>query len=451
VIETRLAELPGTMLVHGSPDLMITHVTADSRTARAGSLFVCLPGRRYDGHQFLGEAARRGAVAALCARGRGRPVGGLAVLEADDPLAALGALGRLVRDRSRTLVVAVAGSAGKTSTKDILGAVLAPLMPTVASAASFNNELGVPLTLSRLDDDTRICICEIGTGAPGEIAALCRICRPDVAVITSIGPEHLQFFGSLEAVAAEEAEVIAALPRAAPLVLPHWERSLDAYRRTDLDVWRFGLGRDADVHPVRWSPTASFTEVVLSVRGERTTLRTHLRHPHHRLNLAAAAAVYAALGLPLDRLGEGAGRVELSPWRGEETSRRRGGLLINDAYNANPLSMRVALEALAARRKGTRAVAVLGEMSELGRDGRAWHARIGARAAELEIDLLIAVGPLARGYLEGAVGRMACCWLPDRRAAERALPDLLEDGDVVLLKGSRCSRLELLSGLVVQS
>ena len=450
MIPLRLGEIEGAALVRGNPELTVRSLTCDSRLARPGSLFVCLRGARCDGHDFLPEAARRGALAALCERGRARPPPGVALLEAEDPLAALADIGRLVRRRAQASIAGIAGSAGKTTTKDVLRALLAPHLPVAASPASYNNELGVPLTLSLLEQETRVCVCELGTGAPGELASLCRIAEPDLGLLTSIGPEHLEFFGALTGVAAEEAELIGALRPGAPLVLPHGEPLLDPYRRADLDEWSFGLDPDADVYPLRWRPGDRLAEVVLSVRGRQVAFRTNLRLPHHRLNLAAAVAAYAALGLPLRGVGLGAASIALSPWRGEEHPRPGGGLLINDAYNANPLSMRTALEALAARGNGARTVAILGEMDELGAEARGWHALAGAQAAALSVDLLVAVGPLARAYLENAVGRIECRWFPDRRAVAKALPQLLCASDIVLLKGSRSAGLECLAEVILR-
>jgi UDP-N-acetylmuramoyl-tripeptide--D-alanyl-D-alanine ligase len=341
-------------------------------------------------------------------------------------------------------VIGVAGSAGKTTVKDVLHALLAPHLPTVASRASHNNELGVPLTLALLEPETDACVCELGTGAPGELAALCATAQPEVGVVTAIGPEHLEFFDSVEGVAAEEAALLAALPPGAPAVLPLGEPLLEPYRRSDLDEWRFGLDRRADVHPLAWRPHPTGAELALAVRGHRVELATNLSLPHHRLSLAAAAAAYAALGLPLDRIDEGAEAIALSPWRGEEHRLRRGALLINDAYNANPLSLRAALEALAARRNGGRAIAVLGSMTELGRETARWHALAGRQAGEL-VDLLVAVGPGARGYLDGATGRTDCLWFPDLDSATDPLRSLLRKDDVVLLKGSRVAGLERLA------
>jgi UDP-N-acetylmuramoyl-tripeptide--D-alanyl-D-alanine ligase len=445
VIALRLGEIDSAALVCGDPDLTIASVVADSRLARRGALFVCLRGSRRDGHEFVGDAAARGALAVLRVPGTSARTDGLAQLEADDPLAALGAIGRLLRRRSRARVIGVAGSAGKTSTKDVLRALLAPHLATVASPASYNNELGLPLSLALLEPDTAACVCELGTGAPGELAALCRIAEPDVGIITAIGPEHLQSFGTVEAVAEEEAALILAMASGAPIVLPKAADLLDPHRRSDLEEWRFGLDPGADVHPLAWRRSTQANEAVFAVRGERVTLTTQLRAPYHRLTLAAAIAAYAALGLPLDAIDEGGAAIELSPWRGQEQPLPHGGVLINDAYNANPLSLAAALEALATRRDGGRTIAVLGAMAELGRDSTRWHAAAGKHAADLGIDMLVAVGPGALAYLDGAAGRIECCWLPDRTAAARTLKRLLRPRDVVLLKGSRTARLERLA------
>jgi UDP-N-acetylmuramoyl-tripeptide--D-alanyl-D-alanine ligase len=232
-------------------------------------------------------------------------------------------------------------------------------------------------------------------------------------------------------------------------VLPAAEPLLEPYRRADLDEWTFGLDEWADVQVLAWRRHAAGAKVALAVRGLRVDFATNLRLPHHRLSLAAAAAVYAALGLPLERIGDGAEAIALSPWRGEERKLPDGGLLINDGYNANPLSLRVALEALAGRRNGGRAIAVLGAMAELGVEAPRWHARAGRQAADLGIDLLVAVGPGARGYLDGATGRTACLWFPDLDSAVDPLRSLLGRSDVVLVKGSRSAGLERLAEALV--
>jgi UDP-N-acetylmuramoyl-tripeptide--D-alanyl-D-alanine ligase len=448
VIPVRLADIAGARVVRGDPAAVVTGVVADSRRARPGDLFVALPGTRADGHAFVGDAAERGALGALCRTGEGPARDSVALLESDSPEAALWWLARVVRDRSPARVVGVAGSAGKTSTKDILGALCAAHVPTVASPLSFNNELGVPLTLCSIAPGTRVAICELGTGALGEVSALAALARPDVGVITAVGPEHLASFGTLANVARAEAELLLALPSGGTAVLPYGERLLAPYRRRDVAELTFGAAAGADVRPLRRVRRGDTTEVVLDVCGRRVQLRTDLRAPHHLLDLAAAVAAYVVLGLPLDRVAEGAAAIRLSPLRDAERDRADGGVVINDAYNANPLSMAAALAALAERRGEGRLVAVLGEMAELGPRSQAWHRHIGRRAAALGVELLVGVGAPARDYCGGAAGVVPTAWFGDLEDAAAGLPALLVPGDVVLLKGSRSAALERLEDVV---
>ena len=433
----------------GDAEVVVDGMVCDSRSVSPGSLFVCLRGSRRDGHDFVGEAARRGALAVLCERGRGQSWPGLAVFEADDPLSALSTLANRVRRRSHASVIGVAGSAGKTTTKDVLRSLLAPVLPTVASPASFNNELGVSLTLSLLEPASRFCVCELGTNGPGALAAVCRIAEPDAGILTAIGAEHLESLRTLSGVAAAEAELITALRPGAVMVLPQGEPLLDEHRRDELEEWTFGLDRKADVYPVEWSRVGGTTKVELRVREATIAFTTNLPSPHHRLNMCAAVAAYAALGLPLERVREGAAEVQLSPWRGREQPLPGGGVLINDAYNANPLSMRAALETLISSRSGARTVAILGEMAELGVESERWHQSIGKEAAAVGVDLLVAIGALARIYIAGSDGRIESRWFPDAESAAVTLPTLLQPGDAVLLKGSRVAGLERLADAVV--
>ena len=226
-----MSEVAGVALPGRDENPLVESVACDSRSVQAGSLFVCLRGSRHDGHEFVAEAVSRGAVAVLCERGRSRPQSGATVYEADDPLSALAGLANLVRRKASVTVVGVAGAAGKTTTKDVLCSLLEPIVPTIASPASYNNTLGVSLTLLGLDTSTRACVSELGTSGRGDLTAVCRIAEPDVAVLTAIGPEHLDGLGSVAGAAAAEAEIIQALRPGSPLILPHDEPLLDAYRR----------------------------------------------------------------------------------------------------------------------------------------------------------------------------------------------------------------------------
>jgi len=389
---------PGELRGEGS----VTGMQIDSRRVRPGDLFVAV-GR---GREFL-EAAREAGAAAT--------------FVPDDAFSALAGIAGAVRERSSARVVGITGSTGKTSTKDILAALCAPVARTVATEASFNAELGVPLTLCRLERDTEVCLVELGMRGFGQIAELCAFARPDVGVITAIGPVHLERVGSVDGVARAKAELLDALPVGAPAVVPE-ARGLEPYLREDLDVRRVG--------PVEAELDGEATYVAFA--GGR--VRFSLRARHQAQNALTALYAYDALGLPLDRAGEGAARVELSRWRGDELPLEGGGFVLNDAWNANPVSVAAALQHLAERGRGRRQLAVLGGMAELGEHSDRYHEEVGELAGTLGMKVL-AVGELARGY--GAVE-----WVPDAGTALARLRELVRPGDAVLVKASRAIALE---------
>jgi UDP-N-acetylmuramoyl-tripeptide--D-alanyl-D-alanine ligase len=383
----------------------VRNVVADSREVRPGDLFVALN----TGTRYLDEARERGA----------------ATLVPADQEAALAALASLVRSRSQADVVAVVGSTGKTSTKDILGALCAPHVPTIWSERSLNNELGLPLTVLRLAPETRVLVAEMGMRGLGQIAELCAIARPTMALVTSIGPEHLEVLGSVEQVAAANVEAVAALPAGGTAVIPAGAAELEAHLvRNDVVVRRFDPG-DVEFED-------SHGRFV--VDGRTVELDLPFRQRHQAVNTLAALHAYAALGLPLERAGEGAPNIRLSPWRGEEVPLAGGGFVINDAYNANPDSMRAALLHLAERAGQRRRVAILGEMAELGDSSAVFHEAIGALAAELGV-VVIGVGENAWAYEPVVLAE-------DPQAATAAAREYLLPGDAVLVKASRAVGLE---------
>jgi UDP-N-acetylmuramoyl-tripeptide--D-alanyl-D-alanine ligase len=386
----------------------VTGVQIDSRRIEEGDLFVEVEG----GGDFTRHAFARGAAATLAP---------------DDAFAALGALGREIRGRSSARVVAITGSTGKTSTKDILAAMCRPHAKTVAAEGGHNNEIGLPLTLTRIEPDTELVVCEMGMRGLGQIAELCEIARPDVGVITSIGPVHLELLGTIENVARAKAEVVAALPAGGSAIVPD-EPLLEPYlARDDIQIHRFGEQNVTSFERIEGGSRVGF-----DLGGDTLQLEFPFTARHQAQNAAAALLAVRALGLPLP---QGRVEVELSRWRGEESSLPGGGLLINDAYNANPASMRAALEHLA-EHEG-RKVAVLGEMAELGPTSPEYHQEIGELVSDLDIDVVLAVGELARAY--GGE------WVADAaKAAERA-PELVQPGDVVLIKGSRAVGLEVVA------
>ena len=384
---------------------VVTGVKIDSRRIDQGDLFVAVRG----GGAYLEEARARGAAATLVP---------------DDDFAALAAIGRAVRDRSTAEVVGITGSIGKTSTKDILAALVRPHRRTVAAEASFNAELGVPLTLACLEPDTEILITELAMRGFGQIRDLCDMARPTLGAITAISPVHLEFVGDVAGVAKAKGELLEALPTGATAVVPAGVPELEPHLRPDLDVIR--LGDDARV--------VSFDggRLEADVLGERVELEVPLRAAHQADNALVALAIYAALGLPLDRAGDGAREIQLSRLRGEELELPGGGVLINDCWNANPASMTAALRELASRNGGRR-IAVVGGMAELGADGPRYHREVGRLL--VGVDHVIAVGELAREYGAGE-------WVADADAAAERLADLIRPGDVVLVKGSRSVGLE---------
>jgi UDP-N-acetylmuramoyl-tripeptide--D-alanyl-D-alanine ligase len=400
-LETRLLEGLGRLEARAD---RVTGVQVDSRRIVHGDLFVAVG----EGSDYANDALLRGAAAALVP---------------EDAFAALAHVGRAVRDRSSARVVGITGSMGKTSTKDILAALCAPSARTIAAEASYNNEIGVPLTLCRLEPDTEVCILELAMRGFGQIEYLCEIARPEIGVITNVGPVHLELVDSVDGVRVAKGELIAALPPGGTAIVPV-DFPVD---REDVAVVRVG---DVSGEPA----------------GERLVVEEvsfNFSARHQAQNAATALAALDALDLPRPRSVD----VDFSRWRGEEGELPGGGLLINDAYNANPVSMRAALAYLAERAEGRRRVAILGDMAELGRTGPDYHREVGEAAAELGVDELLAVGELARGYLEGGVsGR----WVANVHDAVRQVDELVRPGDAVLVKASRAMGLEAVAAALVK-
>jgi UDP-N-acetylmuramoyl-tripeptide--D-alanyl-D-alanine ligase len=386
----------------------VTGVQVDSRRIEEGDLFFAVGG----GEDFTRHAFARGAAATLVP---------------EDEFRGLAALGGAVRARSSARVVGITGSTGKTSTKDILAAMCRPHAKTVAAEGGHNNEIGLPLTLTRIDEDTEVVVCEMGMRGLGQIAELCAIARPDTGVITSIGPVHLELLGTVEKVVEAKAEVVASLPAGGTAIVPD-EPLLEPFLgRDDIEIQRFGPENVESFERIDGG-----SRVVFLLDGERFELEFPFTARHQALNAVAALLALRALGLPLP---EGKVDVELSRWRGEESGLLGGGLLINDSYNANPASMRAALEHLA-EHEG-RKVAVLGEMAELGPTAPEYHRAVGELVGSLGIDAVLSVGELARDYGGEHVADAA-------EAAERVTA-LVRPGDVVLVKGSRAVGLEVVA------
>jgi UDP-N-acetylmuramoyl-tripeptide--D-alanyl-D-alanine ligase len=414
-----------------------TSVTIDSREAGPGVLFVGLPGERAHGGAFAPHALAAGVWGVLTDHEHARQLDGVVVLAAEDPLRALQQLATAWRvelgGSSGLQVIGVTGSTGKTSTKDLLLAVLSPHRVTAASRANFNTEIGLPLELLRTPAGTELLILEMGMRGPGQIAELTAIALPDVAVIVSIGPVHLELLGSIEAIAAAKAELIAGLAPGATAVVPVDEALLTPHLRKDLNTVTFGTGGDVAVT----SETDDRVEILAS--GTPISLTVDFTQAHLRRNLLAAVAAACAVGVT----PEGNVALALSPGRGQHVQLAGGVTLLDDSYNANPMSMRAALDELAAtarRAGGRRTIAVLGDMLELGPDAVSFHREIGAYAAA-RADILVSVGPLAAAISGGFPHEHHHAG--DAGAAAALLPELVHDGDVVLVKASRGVHLEL--------
>jgi UDP-N-acetylmuramoyl-tripeptide--D-alanyl-D-alanine ligase len=374
------------------PDAEVRRVAIDSRQVRGGELFVPIVAAR-DGHDFVGHALVAGAAAYLTAR---RPVGGTAVVVPDTG-AALAHLGRWARARLPDRVVGVTGSVGKTTTKDLLGAALSVRFRTAVSARSFNNELGVPLTLANAPDGTEAAVIEMGARGIGHIAALCELARPLVGVVTNVSAAHTETLGSLDGVARAKSELVALLPASGTAVLNATDDRVSAMASaTPARVLSFGVGKgDVQATDVRIDDELRVSCTLETPWGS-TDVRLGLRGAHHAANAAAAAAAALALGLSLDDVAGGLERAEPSPWRMEVGRSPTGALVLNDAYNANPASTEAALRALAdlpARRR----IAVLGPMLELGDLSGAEHRRMVEVAGFLGIDRVVAVGTAEYG------------------------------------------------------
>ncbi|MEI2765867.1 MAG: UDP-N-acetylmuramoyl-tripeptide--D-alanyl-D-alanine ligase [Dermatophilaceae bacterium] len=453
----QVAELTGGE-IHGERSaaavLVDGPVVTDSRAAGPGSLYVARIGEHADGHEFVGAAAQRGAVAALTSR----PVGALPCVVVADVQGAFGALARGVLDRAPAVtVIAITGSSGKTSTKDLLAQVLARAGPAIAPVDSLNGEVGVPLTVCRITEQTRFLVAEMGSRGVGHLRYLTGIAPPDLAVVLNVGTAHVGQFGSREVIAVAKRELVEALRPEGVAVLNADDPAVAAMaEHTRGRVVLVGESPQAQVRA---------TDVRLDAQGRPSlravtpagsapvTLALHGRH--HVGNALAVLAVALECGMPLGQVADAlADSGPVSRWRMEVTERPDGVTVVNDAYNANPDSMLAALAALAAMGHPDlgptrRTWAVLGEMLELGPQAEPAHRRIGRRAADLHTDLVVAVGPgaagIAHGALEAGIEASQATSVPDADAAYRLLAAELRPGDVVLFKSSRDAGLRWLA------
>jgi len=441
-----VARACGGTLLRGSPDTGVRRVCTDSRQVQSGDLFFALAGERFDGHAFAPEAAAK-AAAVVIERGRaGMDLGNCATLSVDNTRAALGRFARHYRSDFSLPVIAVCGSNGKTTTKELIAAVLRQKFETLWSESSFNNDVGVPLTLLRLETRHQVAVIEAGTNHPGELEPLLRMAQPGFGVVTSIGREHLEFFGDLAGVVQEEGRLAEVLPSSGKLFLNgdgQW--AVPVARRSCARVVRVGLGEGNE-----WRAR----QLRLSRQG--LAFRVEAPHPefageyqitllgrHQAINALFAIALGAELGLNRTEIQRGlaeckAPRMRLELWE------LKGVRVLDDTYNANADSMAAALEVLRDLPCRGRRIAVLGDMAELGAHSEAAHEEVGRRAAELGVAQLFALGKMASFLARGArdAGLNRVLEFGDIEAAASAVKQFIKPGDLLLLKASRSTRLE---------
>ncbi len=452
----RIAGAAGAELLRGTERSVEgpARVVVDSRSIEPGDLFVAIRGERVDGGEFAAAALRAGAwgvlatpvwareATAAVSLGSRRESGADdsasepgVVLAAAHPAASLGALARAWRRDLSAQVIAVTGSVGKTSTKDLTAALIAPHRSVAASRANFNTEIGLPLELLAAPTGTEVVVLELAMRGFGQIAELTAICEPDVGVITNVGPVHLEQMQSLEGVARAKSELLAGMREGAVAVVPSGELLLEPYLREALDVVTFGPGGDVRFEDGGASPGRH----VVIAGADRIELELPFGARHNLLNTLAAVAAARAVGV------RPSGRVEVrfGALRGERVALAGGVTVVNDCYNANPLSMRAALDDLALQSPTGRRVAVLGDMLELGPAEREHHAEIGSYAASSGVDLLIAVGPRSAAMLDRFDGEAHVA--ADALEAATLARALVKPGDIVLVKASRGVGLEVVA------
>ncbi len=425
----QIAEAMGAEVVAGGGAGLPERGAIDSREA-AGALFFGLRGENVDGAEFGREAIVAGAWGVVVPPDRAAPLEGAWVFAATDPLAALQSLARAWRRTLSARVLGVTGSVGKTSVKDIARA----LMPgrVHANRENLNTEIGLPLTVLEAPFGTQTLVLEMAMRGPGQIAELAEIAEPDVAVITNVGPVHVELLGSVEAIAEAKAEVLAVLPEDGAAVVPVDAAELEPHLANAPRLVRFGPGGDVSLIEQRLDD--GVTEALIETPAGRQLFHFPFAQAHNLTNALAAVAAGVALGASPAEMADGAADIGFSRFRGERLELGDGIVLVNDCYNANPVSMRAALDHLASL-DAERTVAVLGEMAELGTGAAAYHREIGEHARKKTIDVLVGVGEAARDY-----GPDELVGAPEDAA--ELLAARLEPGDAVLVKGSRSVGLE---------
>jgi len=440
----RIAEGAGADVVAAGEGGRPERAVIDSREVGAGDLFFALQGERADGGEFAAQALAAGAWGVVVDPARARLLtredsrGRGWILAAEEPLAALQRLATAWRRELSCPVVGVTGSVGKTSVKDITRAILP--MRVHASRENFNTEIGLPLAILEAPIETEALVLEMAMRGRGQIAELCEIAEPDVGAITNIGPVHLELLGTMEAIVEAKAEILMGLNDRGRAVIPADEEALEPHLHDQLVTITFGPG--GDVFTTRQESDGRSIDAVIGAPDAEERFRFPFGEAHNLRNALASIAIGTALDVPLAEMSQRTPRITFSRLRGELIELAGEILVVNDCYNANPISMRAALEHLASLDTPGRRVAVLGEMRELGSNAQAYHREIGAHARQLGVEPILGVGGMARDYAPDA-------WAPDAEAAIPLAEAMVENGDAVLVKGSRAVGLELVTDELV--
>jgi UDP-N-acetylmuramoyl-tripeptide--D-alanyl-D-alanine ligase len=446
-----VAEATGGQLTAGAASTTLPTVSTDTRHIAPGALFIALRGERFDGHEFIAEALARGAAGLLVAADVSAPAD-IAVIRVDDTLVGLQCLGQYVRRLSGARVVAVTGSAGKTSTKEIAAAILASRYRVYRNEGNLNNHIGLPLSLLELRHEPEIAVVELGMNHPGEIRRLVELAEPEVRVWINVGDAHIGHFGTRDAVADAKGEILE-YARTATLLVSNADDPLVAARAARFPGRRlsFGIVEAADVRAVEIDDAGidGSTAVVQTPAG-RVDLQVALPGRAQLMNVLAAVAVAVEFGVPSTAIAAAVRAVRPVARRGAVISLRDGARLVDDSYNASPAAVQAMLAALGQTIVAGRRLAVLGEMRELGDGARELHERCGRAAVDADVDELVVIGgPAADGIVDGA----ADAGLPPMRihkfatseAAAEAVPALIGPSDLVLVKGSRGTRTDIVA------
>jgi UDP-N-acetylmuramoyl-tripeptide--D-alanyl-D-alanine ligase len=450
---SEIVKITGGRLVQGDPMAVIRKFSTDSRTAAAGAFFVPLKGPRFDGHQFIEQACQAGAIGYFKEPGYNVKSPGISI-EVKAPLSALQKMAAQARKSFKGPVIAITGSNGKTTTKEMLNAILSEKIPLLKTEGNLNNNIGLPLTLLNLDETDRLILLEMGINHPGELRALCEIARPTLGIITSIGETHLEGLGSIEGVAEAKGELLDFLDEGVAVLnrdSPFFSRLKERQRGKAIS---FGLSEEADVRGIGLKMLPHGISFTLVYEKKEVAVHLSVPGPHNVLNALGASAAALTLGWRPGEIADGLARFQSVPLRSEIIDLNDEVKVISDAYNANPASMGAALQMLADIGKGEKrkTIAILGDMLELGRSSEKAHYQLGQTAARVKIDRLFLYGPeskeVLRGALEGGISKESVRLFPSHEAIAEEVKKLFSERLLVLIKGSRGMKMEKVLGFL---